>query len=65
LIITSKGDRESWDGVHYADAQKAIAAARGIPGVGTIVLPSGGHNFSTYAPTVGPALAWLGKNAGL
>ena len=65
LIITSKGDRESWNGVHYADAQKAIAAARGIPGVGTIVLPSGGHNFSTYAPTVGPALAWLGKNGGL
>ena len=65
LIITSKGDRESWNGVHYADAQKAIAAARGVPGVNTIVLPSGGHNFSTYAPTVGPALAWLGKNAGL
>jgi pimeloyl-ACP methyl ester carboxylesterase len=65
LIITSKGDRESWNGVHYADAQKAIAAAKGIPGVSTIVLPRGGHNFSTYAPTVGPALAWLGKNAGL
>ena len=65
LIISSKGDRESWDGVHYADAQRAVTAARGIPGVSTIVLPSGGHNFSTYAPTVGPALAWLGKNAGL
>jgi enterochelin esterase-like enzyme len=65
LIITSKGDRESWDGVHYADAKQAIAAARGIPGVSTIVLPSGGHNFSTYAPTVAPALGWLGKNAGL
>jgi len=65
LIITSKGDRESWNGVHYADANKAIAAASGIPGVGTIVLPSGGHNFSTYAPTVVPALEWLGKNAGL
>lgn len=65
LIITSKGDRESWDGVHYADSQKAIVAARGIPGVSTIVLPNGGHNFSTYLPTVGPALAWLGKNAGL
>jgi enterochelin esterase-like enzyme len=65
LIITSKGDRESWDGVHYADSKKAIAAARGIPGVSTIVLPSGGHNFSTYVPTVGPALGWLGKNAGL
>jgi pimeloyl-ACP methyl ester carboxylesterase len=65
LIITSKGDRDSWDGVHYADAQKAIAAAGGIPGVSTIVLQSGGHNFATYAPTVVPALAWLGKNAGL
>lgn len=65
LIITSKGDRESWNGVHYADAQKAIAAASGTPGVSTIVLASGGHNFDTYAPTVAPALAWLGKNAGL
>lgn len=65
LIITCKGDRESWNGVHYADAQKAVAAASGIPGVSKIVLPNGGHNFSTYSPTVGPALAWLGKNAGL
>jgi enterochelin esterase-like enzyme len=65
LIITSKGDRESWRGVHYADAQMAVSAAQGIPGVSTIVLPSGGHNFDTYVPTVSPALAWLGKNAGL
>jgi hypothetical protein len=65
LIITSEGDRESWRGVHYADAQKAVTAAQGIPGVSTIVLTSGGHNFDTYAPTVPPALAWLGKNAGL
>ena len=65
LIITSKGDRESWNGVHYADAKRAIAAASGIPGVSTIVLPSGGHNFDTYAPTVAPALGWLGKNVGL
>lgn len=65
LIITSKGDRESWNGVHYADAERALAAASGIPGVSTIVLPSGGHNFDTYAPTVAPALGWLGKNAGL
>ena len=56
LIVTSKADRESWSGVHYADAKQAVAAAAGIPGVGTIVLPTGGHNFSTYAPTVGPAL---------
>jgi hypothetical protein len=58
-------DRESWRGAHYADAQKAVAAASGIPGVSTIVLQNGGHNFATYAPTVGPALDWLGKNAGL
>jgi S-formylglutathione hydrolase FrmB len=65
LIITSKADSESWNGVAYADAQKAVAAAAGIPGVSTIVLPTGGHNFGTYAGTVAPALAWLGKNAGL
>jgi S-formylglutathione hydrolase FrmB len=65
LIITSKADRESWGGVAYADADKAVAAATGIPGVSTIILPAGGHNFSTYAATVAPALTWLGKNAGL
>jgi len=65
LIVTSKADRESWNGVFYADAKQAVAAAAGIPGVGTMILPSGGHNFSTYAPTIVPALSWLGANSGL
>ena len=65
LIITSKGDRSSWSGVHYADSRLAVAAGRGVPGVNSIVLPSGGHNFSTYAPTIEPAFSWLGTNAGL
>jgi enterochelin esterase-like enzyme len=65
LIVTSKGDRESWDGVSYADAKLAVEAGTGVPGVNSIVLPTGGHNFSTYAPTIMPSFAWLGTNAGL
>ena len=65
LIVTSKGDRESWSGVSYADANLAVAAGTGVPGVNSIVLPTGGHNLGTYGPTIEPALDWLGTNAGL
>jgi hypothetical protein len=65
LIVTSKGDRESWSGVSYADANLAVAAGTGVPGVNSIVLPTGGHNWGTYGPTIEPALEWLGTNAGL
>lgn len=65
LIISSPDDRESWKGKFYADTRKTVQASRGIPGVSTIIVPSGGHNFSTYDGTVAPALAWLGKNAAL
>jgi hypothetical protein len=57
LIVTSKGDRESWNGVHYADVQKAVVARGWHPGVSSLVLPSGGHNFDRYAQMVGPALS--------
>jgi enterochelin esterase-like enzyme len=65
LIVTSKADRDSWSGIFYADAKKMVAVAVGVPGVDTILLPTGGHNFTTYGPTVGPALDWLGRNGGL
>lgn len=65
LIVVSRTDRDSYQGVFYADSRKMIAATAGIPGVETIVLQSGGHNYRTYAPTMPEALAWLGRTAGL
>lgn len=65
LIVVSTQDRSSYDGVFYADSQAMIAATTGTPGVSTIVLDSGGHNYRVYQPTVPQALAWLGRTAGL
>jgi S-formylglutathione hydrolase FrmB len=65
LIVASRKDRDSYEGVFYADAKKMIAQTAGIPGVSTIVLPSGGHSYQTYAPTLPEALGWLGRVAGL
>lgn len=65
LIIVSKADRSSYDGRFYANSKTMIAATTGMPGVSTIVLESGGHNFRVYQPTLGQALTWLGRTAGL
>jgi hypothetical protein len=65
LIIVSKMDRDSYDGIFYADSKKMIEATRGHPGVSTIELPQGGHNYRVYRPTLPAALTWLEKNAGL
>ena len=62
LIVVSRRDTESWSpGKPYADSQKMIAAAGNVPGVGTLVLDSGGHSFDTYAPTLPQSLAWLAQ----
>ena len=61
----SKADRESWSGASLRRREAGGRGGTGIPGVSTIVLPTGGHNFSTYAPTIVPALSWLGANSGL
>ncbi|MDQ1482009.1 MAG: hypothetical protein QOF35_85, partial [Actinomycetota bacterium] len=58
-------DRDSYDGIFYADSKKMIEATRGHPGVSTIELPQGGHNYRVYRPTLPAALTWLEKNAGL
>jgi enterochelin esterase-like enzyme len=65
LVVVAKGDYESWSGASYANAKETVAAGTGVPGFSAIVLPTGGHNFTTYAPTIEPSLAWLGHNAGL
>jgi S-formylglutathione hydrolase FrmB len=65
LIVTSRQDRDSWAGVHYADSQAMIAATSGLPGVSTIVLPEGGHNYRVYRATMPQVFSWLGTNGGL
>jgi len=65
LIIVSRLDRASYDGRFYADTKKMIEASRGVPGVATLVLPKGAHNYKVYRSTVPQALTWLGQNAGL
>lgn len=63
--MVSKQDRDSYGGAFYADSKTMIAATAGIPGVSTILMPSGGHNYRVYAPTLPQALAWLGGAVGL
>jgi enterochelin esterase-like enzyme len=65
LIIVSQLDRASYNGYAYANSKQMIEATQGTPGVATLVLPKGGHNYKVYRPTVPEALTWLGKNAAL
>jgi hypothetical protein len=65
LIVVSKTDRHSYNGVHYADSKQMIAQTRGYPNVATILLPSGGHNYTVYEQTLPAVLAWCAKTAGL
>ena len=60
LIIVSRLDRAPDDGYTYADSKQMIEATQGVPGVSTLVLPQGGHNYRVYRPTVAAALSWLG-----
>ncbi len=59
LVVTSTADRDSWHGAPYADTAKFVAQNKGTPGVSTILLTSGGHNFGTYRPTLPAAFGWL------
>ena len=65
LIVVSKQDTESYGGKFYADSRTMIAQTAGTPGVSTIILPTGGHNYRVYAATMPQALSWLAHNAGL
>ncbi|HJV12277.1 MAG TPA: alpha/beta hydrolase-fold protein, partial [Propionibacteriaceae bacterium] len=58
LIVVSKTDRHSYDGVHYADSKQMINQTKSYPNVSTLVLPSGGHNYTVYGRTLPPVLAW-------
>jgi hypothetical protein len=65
LIVVSKTDRSSYNGVHYADSKQMIAETRGYPSVATVLLPSGGHNYTVYRATLPAVLAWCARTAGL
>lgn len=65
LVVVSRQDTESYGGAYYADSRTMIAKTAGVPGVSTILLPSGGHNYRVYAATLPQVFAWLGKTAGL
>jgi S-formylglutathione hydrolase FrmB len=65
LIVVSKNDRHSYNGGRYADSKQMIAETRGYPNVATIVLPSGGHNYTNYRQTLPGVFAWCARTAGL
>jgi hypothetical protein len=65
LIVVSKNDRHSYDGGRYADSKQMIADTRGYPNVATILLPSGGHNYTNYRQTLPGVFAWCARTAGL
>ncbi len=55
LVTTSRiGER------NYADTRRFLSAARPPLRVASIVLPFGGHHFSTWQRELPPALRWLG-----
>jgi Prolyl oligopeptidase family len=65
LIVVSQLDRASYDGYAYANSKQMIEVSQGTPGVATLVLPKGGHNYRVYRPTFPQALTWLGQNSAL
>ena len=66
LIVVSKQDTDSWaPGSAYADSSKMIASTTSVPGVQSLVLPTGGHNYSTYTPSVDDCLAFLAKTGSI
>jgi enterochelin esterase-like enzyme len=65
LVVVSEADVHSYAGGHYADSKQMIAETRGYPNVATILLHSGGHNYTVYRQTLPGVLAWCAKSAGL
>lgn len=62
LVVVSKQDKDSWHGASYADTSRSLPLIEQIPGISSIVLPEGGHNFHTYDQTLPATLQWLGRN---
>ena len=62
LIVASKQDKDSWaPGAAYADTAKMVTQSSGIPGVATLSMATGGHNYTTYGPTLPQSFAWLAQ----
>lgn len=70
LSVLSKTDTQSWGkaagpehahGQIWADSSEFYSLARGMKQFSFIILPSGGHLPSTYAPYATQCLEWLGQ----
>ena len=62
LIVASKQDKDTWvPGAKYADTSQMVTQSSGIPGVATLLMATGGHNYNTYGPTLPQSLAWLAQ----
>ena len=62
LIVASKQDKDSWvPGAKYADTSKMVTQSSGIPGVATLLMDSGGHNYTTYGGTLSQSFTWLAQ----
>ncbi|MCW2858735.1 MAG: hypothetical protein JWP48_443 [Actinoallomurus sp.] len=59
LLTTSRVGEKN-----YAQTRKFLALARPPTHVASIVLPFGGHHFSTWRHELPPALLWLGGRGG-
>lgn len=55
LLVTSSRHGEH----NYRATLRFVALAGGPTRVSSIILPSGGHNFTTWSREIPPALAWL------
>ncbi|SEN05522.1 alpha/beta hydrolase [Actinacidiphila rubida] len=55
LLVTSSKQGER----NYHATLKFISLVKGPTKVSSIILPSGGHNFTTWAREIPPALQWL------
>lgn len=62
LIVASKQDKDAWvPGAKYADTSQMVTQSSGTPGVATLLMATGGHNYNTSGPTLPPSLAWLAR----
>ena len=62
LIVASKQDKDAWvPGAKYADTSKMVTQSSGIPGVATLLMDSGGHNYTTYGATLPQSFTWLAQ----
>ncbi|MET1008249.1 MAG: alpha/beta hydrolase-fold protein [Propionibacteriaceae bacterium] len=65
IVVSAKDESSYTPGKPYANSKQMIETCKGVPGVTSIVVPSGGHHYDTYINTVPETLEWLNKVAKL